>query len=93
MIDEDKLNALELFGENEYLHKEIERLNKELKQEKKDFKEANDKCFKLISENKRLNNIINELENYIRARADDNDTCSVCSVMTDELLNILKGSE
>lgn len=27
MIDEDKLNALELFGENEYLHKEIERLN------------------------------------------------------------------
>lgn len=24
---EDKLNALELFGENEYLHKEIERLN------------------------------------------------------------------
>ena len=41
----------------------------------------------------RLNNIINELENYIRARADDNDTCSVCSVMTDELLNILKGSD
>ena len=27
MIEEDKLNALELFGENEYLHKEIERLN------------------------------------------------------------------
>ena len=27
MIDEDKLNALELFGENEYLHNEIERLN------------------------------------------------------------------
>ena len=27
MIDEDKLNALELLGENEYLHKEIERLN------------------------------------------------------------------
>ena len=41
----------------------------------------------------RLNNIINELENYIRARADDNYTCSVCSVMTDDLLNILKGSE
>ena len=30
MLDEDKLNALELFGENEYLHKEIERLNKTL---------------------------------------------------------------
>ena len=27
MIEEEKLNALELFGENEYLHKEIERLN------------------------------------------------------------------
>ena len=27
MIEEDKLNALELLGENEYLHKEIERLN------------------------------------------------------------------
>ena len=41
----------------------------------------------------RLNNIINELENYIRARVDDNNSCSVCSVMTDDLLNILKGSE
>ena len=47
----------------------------------------------LEKENERLNNIINELENYIRARADDNYTCSVCSVMTDDLLNILKGSE
>lgn len=41
---------------------EIERLNKELEQEKKDFKEANDKCFELISENKKLNNIIEKLE-------------------------------
>ena len=32
MIDEDKLNALELFGENEYLHKEIERLNNIIKE-------------------------------------------------------------
>lgn len=31
MIDEDKLNALELFGETEYLYKEIERLKEELK--------------------------------------------------------------
>ena len=44
-------------------------------------------------ERERLNNIINEFENYIRARADHNDTCSVCSVMTDDLLNILKGSD
>ena len=41
----------------------------------------------------RLNNIINELENYIRARADDDNTCSICSAMTDDLLNILKGSD
>ena len=41
----------------------------------------------------RLNNIINNIENYIRARADDNNTCSICSVMTDDLLNILKGSD
>lgn len=27
MIEEDKLNTLELFGENEFLHKEITRLN------------------------------------------------------------------
>ena len=47
----------------------------------------------LKQEIERLNNIINELENYIRARADDNNTCSVCSVMTDDLLNILKGSD
>ena len=32
MIDEDKLNALELFGENEYLHKEIERLHSIIKE-------------------------------------------------------------
>ena len=37
----------------------------------------------------RLNNIINELENYIRARVDDDNTCSICSVMIDDLLNIL----
>ena len=42
---------------------------------------------------KSLNNIINELENYIRARADDDNTCSICSVMIDDLLNILKGSD
>ena len=32
MIEEEKLNALELFGENEYLHKEIERLNNIIKE-------------------------------------------------------------
>ena len=32
MIEEDKLNALELFGENEYLHKEIERLHSIIKE-------------------------------------------------------------
>ena len=48
---------------------------------------------KTFKEIERLNNIINELENYIRARVDDNNSCSVCSVMTDDLLNILKGSE
>ena len=47
----------------------------------------------LQKEIERLNNIINELENYIRARADDDNTCSICSVMTDDLLNILKGSD
>ena len=46
----------------------------------------------LCKEIERLNNIKNNIENYIRARADDNHTCSVCSVMTDDLLNILKGS-
>lgn len=47
----------------------------------------------LLNEIERLNNIVNNIENYIRARADDNYTCSVCSVMTDDLLNILKGSD
>ena len=47
----------------------------------------------LQEEIERLNNIINELENYIRARADDDNTCSICSVMIDDLLNILKGSD
>lgn len=59
--DLDLILTLEL----EEKDKEIEILNKELKQEKKDFKEANDKCFELISENKRLNNIINEFEKYL----------------------------
>ena len=47
----------------------------------------------LDKKNKRLNNIINELENYIRARVDDDNTCSICSVMIDDLLNILEGSD
>ena len=51
--------------EEQELIEEIERLNKELEQEKKDFKEANDKCFELTLENKRLNNIINELEKWL----------------------------
>ena len=55
--------------------------------ELKEYVENKDK------EIERLNNIINELENYIRARVDDNNSCSVCSVMTDDLLNILKGSD
>lgn len=53
------IQALSL--DNSQKDKEIERLNKELKQEKIDFKEANDKCFELILENKRLNNIIKEV--------------------------------
>lgn len=57
------IQALSL--DNSQKDKEIERLNKELKQEKIDFKEANDKCFELILENKRLNNIINKLEKWL----------------------------
>ena len=74
MIDEDKLNALELLGENVYLHKEIERLNKELEKLKQpqvfidtqDMEERyGEELYKeyLEKENKRLNNIINELNN------------------------------
>ena len=54
---------LELIEELNDRENEIERLNKELEQEKKDFKEVNDKCFELLLENKRLNNIINDLLN------------------------------
>lgn len=61
------------------LFDEIERLSFNYKQALEDLDKKDD--------------IKNELENYIRARADDNNTCSVCSVMSDDLLNILKGSD
>ena len=37
----------------------------------------------------RLNNIIKGVREYIEKRKEDNKTCSVCSVITDELLEIL----
>jgi len=61
----------ELKKENHKLEAEVERLNKELEQEKKDFKEANDKCFELIIENKRLNKRIKELEEGFKATTED----------------------
>lgn len=86
--------------DNEYLNQvnielstEKNRLNNLLKETSQTLSEQTTKAITLKSENERLNNIINELENYIRARADDNNTCSVCSVMTDDLLNILQGSD
>lgn len=30
---------------------------------------------------------------YLKSREDDNSMCSVCSVMTDDLLDILKGDD
>jgi len=67
-ISYTKLEKLHDYFFEKYIDQkeEIERLNKELEQEKKDFKEANDKCFELIIENKRLNNIINEVRKKIK---------------------------
>ena len=41
----------------------------------------------------RLNNIINKAIDYMEYKEEDNKECSVCSVMTDNLLENLKGSD
>lgn len=64
MIDEDKLNALELFGENEYLHKEIERLN-----------DIIDKIDEILKEH--INECRVELNSIIKS--DDLDYINECS--------------
>ena len=76
------------------LEQEIERLNKEVEQEKKDFIEANDKCFELISENKKLNNII---DNAIKGIEDfyygDEEYKKYDYTLAYKIYHILKGSE
>jgi len=87
VIDEDKLNALELFGENEYLHNEVERL-KEENDRLEDFNEE------LMEERNRLNNIIGEAIEYIQDRYDGEvltHTFDKCNV--GELLEILDKGE
>ena len=75
------------------IDKEIERLNKRNKEIYEGFMTTTKELTEYAEEIERLNNIINELENYIRARVDDDNTCSICSVMIDDLLNILEGSD
>ena len=98
-----KLNALYV-GEKNCLEelitiydekdKEIERLNKELEQEKKDFKETNDKCFELLLENKRLNNIIDNAIKKLNKYRNRKDTWGLwCMEYGDnaEIIKILGG--
>ena len=97
-FDSDDIRYIEKIVDKK--DKEIERLKEELEFEKATNKELlstgadlENKLYEEQDKNKRLNNIINELENYIRARVDDDNTCSICSVMIDDLLNILEGSD
>ena len=77
----------------EQYKKELERLNKELEQEKKDFKEANDKCFELTLENKRLNNIINKAIKYVESLSSCGRGCDIYDDIKQEILKELKGSD
>ena len=55
----------------------------------KEAKFLTDEEQELVEEIERLNSIIKEVRGYIENRKEDNKSCSVCSVITDELLEIL----
>ena len=99
MIDEDKLNALELFAENEYLHKEIERLNKQLQLIsdeflKYDWKKELEKRF-IGKINKELTiNGYDEIEYWLASvEALDNNAVNDILEENKRLNNIIKGLE
>lgn len=77
MIDEDKLNALELFGENEYLHKEIERLNKELELYKDNHEHLNN----LLQQK---DNIIKEVREYADKMLESYDSKGLLEILDKE---------
>lgn len=96
MIEEDKLNALELLEENEYLHKEIERLNKENKELDKACARKSRYIDRKDLEIGRLNNIINNLINYIGQEWYCFDNESIEFYVAKDILNKLqelKGSD
>ena len=90
MIEEDKLNALELFAENEYLHKEIERLNNDIKVL---LKENSNKEKVIIAQN----NIINKAIEYIKQQTTNENTGEELGysdlIDYEYLLEILKGED
>ena len=103
MIDEDKLNALELFGENEYLHKEIERLQKEIKEYQEELVKADSITQSCIFEGKaeatmsfreclnhleRLHSIIKEVREYI-TQPDNIQSVAFCKE-DGEIMNLYK---
>lgn len=86
MIEEDKLNALELFGENEYLHKEIKRLKEDIRVFKFTIKTQQEQIKELIAREDKAIEYINKHTNngMFELRSDTNEI--------EELLNILQGS-
>ena len=62
--------------------KEIERL-------KEKVKEWQDIATRINEDNNKLNYIIKDAREYIEKRKEDNKSCSVCSVITDDILEIL----
>lgn len=81
----DDLHYLE--GYIEDLHQRVEKLEERNNNLRQTYQET-------YKEYKQLENIRKEAIEYLKKREYDNYSCSVCSVISDDLLNILnKGSE